>query len=191
VLDRTNFQPELTLRNAIRHVLACNEKTRQHSAEIVVRLYSLHNRVLKIEADVDVSMKEPVALPPVLADKVPRMKTAAENLKTLVPIDLMAGREDLHEAVRCLSRDLSDVESRGKTISPLSYMHNSLNACHPSQHVSRPLLCSCSPRHLYPRCRQPFHHCHGPAYTAGDSPPHPALHLTTPMGLDARTSRTA
>jgi tRNA(Ile)-lysidine synthase TilS/MesJ len=38
VLDRTNFQPELTLRNAIRHVLACNEKKRQHPAEIVVRL---------------------------------------------------------------------------------------------------------------------------------------------------------
>ena len=138
----------------------------------------------------DVFMKEPVALPPVLADKVPRMKTAAENLKTPVPIDLMTGREDLQEAVRCLSRDLSDVESRGNTISPRSYMPNSLNASHSSQHVSRPLLCSCSPRHLYPRCRQPFH-CHGPAYTAGDSPPHPAVHLTTPMGLGARTSRTA
>jgi tRNA(Ile)-lysidine synthase TilS/MesJ len=37
VLDRTNFQPELTLRNAVRHVLASNEKQR-HSAEIVVRL---------------------------------------------------------------------------------------------------------------------------------------------------------
>jgi len=28
VLDRTNFQPELTLRNAIRHVLARNEENR-------------------------------------------------------------------------------------------------------------------------------------------------------------------
>jgi hypothetical protein len=37
VLDRTNFQPELTLRNAIRHVLARNEKKHQRSAEIVVR----------------------------------------------------------------------------------------------------------------------------------------------------------
>jgi len=27
VLDRTNFQPDLTLRNAIRHVLASNERT--------------------------------------------------------------------------------------------------------------------------------------------------------------------
>jgi len=46
VLDRTNFQPELTLRNAIRHVLACNEKKRQQSAEIVVRtLARCTNRV--------------------------------------------------------------------------------------------------------------------------------------------------
>ena len=59
-------------------------------------------------------MKEPVALPPVLADKVTRIQTAAKDLKIPVPIDLMASRKDLHEAVRCLSRDLSDIESRGK-----------------------------------------------------------------------------
>ena len=119
MLDRTNFQPEVTLRNAIRHVLACNEKKRQHPAEIVVRLLLVAQSCFfkkKIEADVDVSIKEPVALPPALVDKVTRMKTAAENLKTPVPIDLTASREDLHEAVRFLSRDLADIESRGNTI---------------------------------------------------------------------------
>lgn len=45
MLDRTNFQPELTLRNAIRHVLASNEKEKRRSAELVVRLCSLHGRI--------------------------------------------------------------------------------------------------------------------------------------------------
>jgi hypothetical protein len=57
------------------------------------------------------SIKEPVTLPPVLADKIARVKSASENLQT--PIDLMASREDLHAAVRSASRDLSDIESRG------------------------------------------------------------------------------
>jgi hypothetical protein len=136
-------------------------------------------------------MKEPVALPPVLADQVTHLRTITENLKIPVPIDLMARREDLHEAVRSSARDLADIESRGNTIFPLSDMHNSLNACHPSQHVSWPFLCSCSTRHLYTRCRHTFHHCHGPAYTDGVSPPHPAVRLTSPMGLEARTRQTA
>jgi tRNA(Ile)-lysidine synthase len=90
VLDRTNFQPDLTLRNAIRHVLASNEKKR-HSAEEPV---------------------EPPALPPVLADKIIRIKTASEDLKIPVPIHLMASRESLHEAVHSSSRYLSDIESK-------------------------------------------------------------------------------
>ncbi len=60
-------------------------------------------------------MKEPVTLPPVLADKITRIKTASENLKTSIPIDIMANRENLHIAVRRSSRDLSHIESRGNT----------------------------------------------------------------------------
>jgi hypothetical protein len=41
------------------------------------------------------------------------MKTASEDLKIPVPIDLMASRESLYAAVRGSSRNLSDIESRG------------------------------------------------------------------------------
>jgi tRNA(Ile)-lysidine synthase len=44
VLDRTNFQPDLTLRNAIRHMLANNEKKRDSAAVPVVRLSPLYDR---------------------------------------------------------------------------------------------------------------------------------------------------
>ncbi|KAH9079569.1 PP-loop family-domain-containing protein [Lactarius deliciosus] len=70
VLDRTNFQPELTLRNALRHVLASREK-RPHLAQLN---------------------------PPFVASSI--------------PIDFMSSRQNLREAVRCLSHNLSDIESR-------------------------------------------------------------------------------
>ncbi|KAH9043081.1 PP-loop family-domain-containing protein [Lactarius pseudohatsudake] len=92
VLDRTNFQPELTLRNALRHVLASKEK-KPHLAKL----------------------NPPSSLPPVLADQITRMKTASENMKMPVPIDFMSSRQNLREAVRCLSRNLSDIESRAST----------------------------------------------------------------------------
>ncbi|KAI9446309.1 PP-loop family-domain-containing protein, partial [Lactarius indigo] len=89
VLDPTNFQPELTLRNALRRVLDDKEK-KLHSAKL----------------------KPPSSLPPVLVDQITRMKTASENMKISVPIDFMSSRENLREAVRCSSRDLFDIESR-------------------------------------------------------------------------------
>jgi hypothetical protein len=42
-----------------------------------------------------------------------RIKTASEDLKIPIPIDLMASRESLQEAVHCSSRNLSDIENRG------------------------------------------------------------------------------
>lgn len=64
-------------------------------------------------------MKEPPLppLPPALANKIMSMKTASENLETLLPIDLMGSRESLHAAVRCSSHNLSDIESRGNLLS--------------------------------------------------------------------------
>lgn len=92
VLDRTNFQPDLTLRNAIRHMLANNEKKRDSVAAVPV---------------------EPQPpLPPVMADKIMRMKSASDNLKIAIPIDWMASRESLRAAVHGSSRNLSDIESR-------------------------------------------------------------------------------
>jgi hypothetical protein len=44
-----------------------------------------------------------------------RIKTASEDLKIPIPIDLMASRESLQEAVHCSSRNLSDIENRGDT----------------------------------------------------------------------------
>jgi hypothetical protein len=41
VTDYTNFQPDLTLRNAIRHVLVNNEKKRLSTQPAVVRLLPL------------------------------------------------------------------------------------------------------------------------------------------------------
>lgn len=55
----------------------------------------------------------PPSLPPVLADQIMRMKTASETLNIPVPIDLMSSRQNLREAVRCSSRNLSDIEGRG------------------------------------------------------------------------------
>ncbi|KAH9005313.1 PP-loop family-domain-containing protein [Lactarius hatsudake] len=105
VLDRTNFQPELTLRNALRHVLASREKKPQLA-----------------------QLNPPSSLPPVLADQITRMKTASENMKTPVPIDFMSSRQDLREAVRCLSHNLSDIESRGNL--PLKSPHPCLGLNH-------------------------------------------------------------
>ncbi|KAI0306426.1 PP-loop family-domain-containing protein [Multifurca ochricompacta] len=90
ILDYTNFQPELTLRNAIRHVLSNNEQ----------------------EHHISGLNEGTPPLPPVLADKIIRMKTASENLKIPIPIDLTTSRENLHAAVRCSSRNLSDIESK-------------------------------------------------------------------------------
>jgi len=59
--------------------------------------------------------KEPLALPPVLAEKVSRTETASENSKLPIPIDLMASRESLYAAVRYSSRNLFDIESRAST----------------------------------------------------------------------------
>lgn len=132
VLDRTNFQPELTLRNAIRHVLARNEQKR-HSAELV--------------------REPPPSLPPVLADQIMRMKTASENLKIPVPIDLMSSRQSLREAVRCSSRNLSDIEAKA----PISTASPSK---HPPEPSSSPPT-SCPPRSWTRSCnwRWSFVYC--------------------------------
>jgi len=45
VLDPTNFQPDLTLRNAIRHVLVNNEKKRDSALVPVVRLSPLYDHI--------------------------------------------------------------------------------------------------------------------------------------------------
>ena len=56
VIDRTNFQPDLTLRNAIRHVITNNEKNRDSTALVpVVRLCI--DRI-ESESDVDVFFNE-------------------------------------------------------------------------------------------------------------------------------------
>jgi len=91
VIDRTNFQPDLTLRNAIRYILANNEKKHDSAPVPVV---------------------PPSPLPPVMADKIMRIKSASDNLKIPIPIDLMANRETLRAAVQASSRNLSDIESR-------------------------------------------------------------------------------
>jgi len=83
-----------------------------------------------------VSMKEPPALPPVLAEKIARTETASENLKMPIPIDLMASRESLYAAVRYSSRNLFDIESRGTPRLTISYPSYGLDTLHPSQHIS-------------------------------------------------------
>jgi hypothetical protein len=62
-----------------------------------------------------ISVQEPLTLPPVLADKMIRIKIASEYLKVPIPIDLMANRESLYAAVHCFSQNLSDIESRGES----------------------------------------------------------------------------
>ncbi|KAF8274873.1 PP-loop family-domain-containing protein [Lactarius quietus] len=93
VLDRTNFQPELTLRNALRHVSPATSRN----------------------ANILTLFKPPSSLPPVLADQIMRVKTASENMKIPVPIDFMSSQQNLREAVRCSSRNLSDIEGRVST----------------------------------------------------------------------------
>lgn len=62
-------------------------------------------------------MKEPPPpLPPVMADKITRMKSASDNLKIPIPIDMMASRESLRAAVHASSRNLADIESRGDSL---------------------------------------------------------------------------
>jgi hypothetical protein len=62
-------------------------------------------------------MKEPQPpLPPAMADKIVRMKSASDNLEIPVPIDWMANRENLRAAVYAASRDLSDIECRGDSL---------------------------------------------------------------------------
>ena len=70
-------------------------------------------------------MKEPPPLPPVMADKITRMKSASDDLEISIPIDLMASREDLREAVHASSRNLSDIESRGDSL--LTYYYRAKN----------------------------------------------------------------
>lgn len=121
MLDRTNFQPDLTLRNAIRHVLASNEKNKdRHSAKTPVRPSDC--RRCGSESNTDISPKELAILPPLLADKIARIQAASEDLQT--SIDLMASREDLHAAVRNASRNLSDIESRGNAPFDTFISHN-------------------------------------------------------------------
>ncbi|KAI0283064.1 PP-loop family-domain-containing protein [Russula aff. rugulosa BPL654] len=91
VVDRTNFQPDLTLRNAIRHMIANNEKKRDPAVPVPV---------------------EPRPLPPVMAHKIMQIKSASEDLKIPIPIDWMASRENLRAAVHASSRNLSDIEGR-------------------------------------------------------------------------------
>jgi len=68
-------------------------------------------------------MKEPLALPPVLAEKIARTETASENLKMPIPIDLMASRESLYAAVRYSSRNLFDIESRAHISAASLFKH--------------------------------------------------------------------
>jgi hypothetical protein len=81
-------------------------------------------------------MKESLALPPVLAEKIARTETASKNLKMPIPIDLMGGRESLYAAVRYSYRNLSDIESRGTCYLTISYPSHGLDTLHPSQHIS-------------------------------------------------------
>jgi tRNA(Ile)-lysidine synthase TilS/MesJ len=55
VIDRTNFQPDLTLRNAIRHILANNEKKRDSAP---VPTQSLVYDRIESSSDVDVFFYE-------------------------------------------------------------------------------------------------------------------------------------
>jgi len=78
---------------------------------------------VKSKSDTDnISLKELAILPPVLADKIGRMKAASEDLQT--SIDLMGSREDLQAAVRNASRNLSDIESRGNAPFGTVISHN-------------------------------------------------------------------
>jgi tRNA(Ile)-lysidine synthase TilS/MesJ len=116
VVDRTNFQPDLTLRNAIRHMIANNEKKRDPAVPVPVVRLSPFVLIIESESDVDffiITMKEPRPLPPVMAHKIMQIKAASEDLKIPIPIDWMASRENLRAAVHASSRNLSDIEGRG------------------------------------------------------------------------------
>jgi tRNA(Ile)-lysidine synthase len=129
VLDRTNFQPDLTLRNAIRHVLDINEQKHHPTIKKLVRFYYL--RAIIVRPDMATfDKKPPSSLPPVLADQIMRVKTASENMKIPVPIDFMSSRENLREAVHCSSRNLSDIEGRGNSPSTLFAPCLSLKTAH-------------------------------------------------------------
>jgi hypothetical protein len=93
-------------------------------------------------------IKEPPPLPPAMADKITQMKSASDNLKISIPIDLMTSREDLREAVHVFSRNLSDIESRGDSLLTYSYRaKNSLKATISPHPKSAPILAA-SPSNL-------------------------------------------
>ncbi|KAI0063391.1 hypothetical protein BV25DRAFT_1824493 [Artomyces pyxidatus] len=94
VEDKTNFQPELTLRNAIRHMLAQQADTTQ--APAVKRI------------------RPPPPTDGGMAGSLKAMVTRSENDNSLVPFDVTGSRQELQGAALAASENLGDVESKGE-----------------------------------------------------------------------------
>jgi tRNA(Ile)-lysidine synthase TilS/MesJ len=91
VNDPTNFQPQFTIRNAIRHCIDSGEgkepdlEFTHYSAEIATQLKKINNAAAKHEELDNVNLK----------------------------ISLHAGRQHLREAVKKLAKELEEVDATG------------------------------------------------------------------------------
>ncbi|KAI0273442.1 PP-loop family-domain-containing protein [Gloeopeniophorella convolvens] len=92
VVDKTNFQPDLTVRNAIRHMLASTPPGSEEAQSGVP--------------------SAPTTLPPDIALRISRIEAAVLDPTLPVALDLTGSRENLRAAARALSRNLADIESR-------------------------------------------------------------------------------
>ncbi|KAH7914005.1 PP-loop family-domain-containing protein [Hygrophoropsis aurantiaca] len=96
VNDPSNFQPEITLRNAIRHML-----DGEGSSDLADKLYR-HRK------------PNNGALPPDILNSLEKIKAAAAQLQSTV-MDISGGREQLRGAVKVLSSRVEDIDAQVTT----------------------------------------------------------------------------
>ncbi|EGN99571.1 hypothetical protein SERLA73DRAFT_106177, partial [Serpula lacrymans var. lacrymans S7.3] len=94
VTDQTNFQPEITLRNAIRRMLAEEEATGKDT---------------KLELD-----QAPQEMPPEFKEALQKVKSASANFQTTI-LDISGGKEQLRGAVKYLSSHVEDIDHQATT----------------------------------------------------------------------------
>lgn len=110
VTDATNFQPELTLRNAIRQRLKEEEA---YGSGATVRIMYLFSTTLltKVQPEKDPRME---SLPAKMKEQLDKMKEASERLRS-VHYDISGGTEQLRGAVKVLSSQVTDINDEGWT----------------------------------------------------------------------------
>ncbi|KAG1756314.1 PP-loop family-domain-containing protein [Suillus paluster] len=100
VNDPTNFQPEITLRNAIRKMLTLQEEGK----DMVIFISDAY------PASLTITQSALSGLPQHIASSLDKIKVAAADLQD-TPMDLTGGIHQLHGAVKVLSSRLEDVDN--------------------------------------------------------------------------------